>query len=120
MSIENATTRVRVRHGIRNLGASRKTPYQVRWTLDGQPEKTKTFPTLQAAEKYRGRLERAVEAGELFDRATCEPVSWRRKDTGPTTFEFVEKWFASQWKSEWTGRTRRSKLEEVASWLPAL
>lgn len=53
----------------------RAKPHIVVINVDGQ-RRAKSFPTKVAATRYQTKLNRAVSAGEEFDPATGQPVSW--------------------------------------------
>jgi integrase len=113
-----STAKVTVTEKIRELPTGRRR-FMVRWKVDGAPERTACFATRKAARAHQARLIAAVSAGELFDRGTREPVSWRTADLGPTIAEFVRDWIARN-RDTWLPTTLRSEIEEAAAWLPAL
>lgn len=114
----NTTAKVTITEKIRELPSGRRR-FMVRWKVDGAPEKTACFATRKAARAHQARLHAAVSAGELFDRGTREPVSWRTTDVGPTVAEYVREWIRRNLDG-WKPTTLRSEIEEAAAWLPAL
>lgn len=115
----STTTKVTITEKIRDLGAGKPKRYQVRWKVDGAPEKTAAFPTLKGAKTHQRRLQTAQDNGELWDRETREPVSWAAGQKGPTIAGYTRDFLATHWPTMQPS-TRRSDVEEPAAWLPAL
>src|SRR5689334_22643578 len=68
--------------------------HYVKWRVDGR-DRTRSFKTRSEADRFRSSLVSAVRAGDLFDEATGEPVSWRDVvDEGPTWWEWSRDWVA--------------------------
>ena len=95
---------------IRELKTGRRR-FMVRWKVDGAPEKTATFATKRAARAHQARLFAAVSAGELFDRDTREPVSWKTTDTGPSIAEYTQTWMATKWGTAYEVGTRNGDVQ---------
>ena len=87
-------------------------PWVVRYTIDGA-HRSKSFRTKAEAERYRGALLQAVQAGDRFDPATGEPESWQLPLAELRVHEWVRRWFVEQWP-EWQPRTRASAAEALA------
>lgn len=96
----------------RRSQATARKPWLVRWSVDGH-QRSKAFRTKAEADRQRARLLLAVERGELFDPASCEPVSWTPEAPTPSVFSWACRWLEEQWP-EWQPRTRRSAVEAIA------
>ena len=74
-------------------------PWIVRWQVED-----KTFQrghrTRSEADHYRSLLLLAQREGEVFDKATGEPVRWSATDGDIGVHEWVRRWLADQW-DEW-------------------
>jgi hypothetical protein len=86
-----------------------KLPWVVRYAIDGR-HRSKSFRTRVEAERYRGLLLQAVQAGDRFDPAAGEPESWRPPLRDVRVHEWSRRWLAEQWQ-EWQPRTRASGTE---------
>ena len=62
----------------RRTTAQAKLPWVVRYTIDGR-HRGKSFRTRIEADRYRGLLLQAVQAGGRFDESTGEPESWQTR-----------------------------------------
>ena len=60
----------------RRTTAQAKLPWVVRYAIDGW-HRSRSFRTRVEAERYRGSLLQAVQAGDRFDVASGEPESWQ-------------------------------------------
>lgn len=89
-----------------------KLPWVVRYTIDGR-HRSRAHRTRAEAERFRGILLRAVEAGERFDPSTGEPASWRLPLAEVRIHEWARRWLAEQWL-EWQPRTRSSNAEALS------
>ncbi len=89
-----------------------KLPWVVRYTIDGR-HRSRAHRTRAEAERFRGILLRAVEAGERFDPSTGEPASWRLPLAEVRIHEWARRWLAEQWL-EWQPRTRTSNAEALS------
>ena len=78
----------------------------VRYTIDGR-HRSKSFRTRVEAERYRGLLLQAVQAGGRFDETTGEPESWQTPLHDVRVHEWSRRWLAEQWQ-EWQPRLRVS------------
>lgn len=85
-----------------------KSPWIVRWRVDGQG-KARAFRTKLAADRYRGRL--LAAEGEKFDTATGEPVSWARTEAG-TFVALAQSHMRRRW-DQWSAGQRRSAVESL-------
>jgi hypothetical protein len=93
-------------------------PWVVRWKVDGA-ERSRAFKTKSEADHVRSRLLVAARDGETFDRASGLPVSWQPKPADRRLHEWVRDWLGEQWL-EWQPRTRRSAVEAMSRFLPAV
>ena len=96
----------------RRTTAQAKLPWVVRYTIDGR-HRGKSFRTRIEADRYRGLLLQAVQAGDRFDEATGEPESWQTPLRDVRVHEWSRRWLAEQWQ-EWQPRTRASATEGLA------
>ena len=96
----------------RRTTAQAKLPWVVRYTIDGR-HRSKSFRTRIEADRYRGLLLQAVQAGDRFDEATGEPESWQTPLREVRVHEWSRRWLAEQWQ-EWQPRTRASAAEALA------
>ncbi|MGI9017488.1 MAG: tyrosine-type recombinase/integrase [Euzebya sp.] len=100
-------------YGIQKRTGDRvKLPHVVRYTIDGR-HRSKSFRTNAEADRYRGALLRAVQAGDEFDEATSEPQSWQLPLSELGVHEWARRWLAEQW-IEWQPRTRISAADALA------
>ena len=93
-------------------------PWVLRWKVDGA-ERSRAFKTKPEADHVRARLLIAAREGETFDRATGLPLSWQPKPADRRLHEWVRDWLAEQWP-EWQPRTRRSAVEGLSRFVPAV
>ena len=100
----------------RSSNPSAKSPYIVRWVVDGK-EHNQSFRVRVQADRYRSRLLVALHNGESFDRRTGEPVSWRPPADALAVHLWARRWVGEQWH-EWAPRTRRSSVEALCRFLP--
>jgi integrase len=100
----------------RRSNPAAKSPYIVRWVVDGR-EHNKSFRVRVQADRYRSRLLVAVQDGESFDRRIGEPVSWRPPAHAVQVHVWARRWVLEQWH-EWAPRTRRSNVEALCRFLP--
>ena len=96
----------------RRTTAQAKLPWVVRYTIDGR-HRGKSFRTRIEADRYRGLLLQAVQAGGRFDETTGEPESWQTPLRDVRVHEWSRRWLAEQWQ-EWQPRTRASATEGLA------
>ena len=96
----------------RRTTAQAKLPWVVRYTIDGR-HRGKSFRTRIEADRYRGMLLQAVQAGDRFDETTGEPESWQTPLRDVRVHEWSRRWLAEQWQ-EWQPRTRASATEGLA------
>lgn len=100
----------------RRTTAQAKLPWVVRNSIDGR-HRSKSFRTRVEAERYRGSLLQAVQAGDRFDVASGEPESWQPALRDVGVHDWARRWLAEQW-SEWQPRTRTSATEALARFIP--
>jgi hypothetical protein len=93
-------------------------PWVLRWKVDGA-ERSRAFTTKPEADHVRARLLIARREGEVFDRATGLPLSWQAQPADRRLHEWVREWLAEQWP-EWQPRTRRSAVEALSRFVPAV
>ena len=90
-----------------------------RYTIDGR-HRSKSFRTRIEADRYRGLLLQAVQAGGRFDETTGEPESWQTPLAEARVHEWSRRWLGEQWQ-EWhreLGR-RRPRLLPGSSRSPS-
>jgi integrase len=100
----------------RRSNASR--PWILRWKVDGA-ERSRAFKTKAEADHVRARLVVAARDGETFDRGTGLPLSWQPRPADRRLHEWMREWLAEQWP-EWQPRTRRSAVEALSRFVPAV
>jgi integrase len=93
-----------------------KRRYRVKWRIDGR-DRTRAFKTRAEADRYRRLLLDAVSAGELFDDATGEPMSWNAGSL--TWFAWSQQWLSLKWP-QWAGTTRKTAVETLATITPLM
>ena len=93
-------------------------PWVLRWKVDGA-ERSRAFTTKAEADHVRARLLIARREGEVFDRASGLPLSWQAQPADRRLHEWVREWVAEQWP-EWQPRTRRSAVEALSRFVPAV
>jgi integrase len=96
----------------RRSTAQAKLPWVVRYTIDGR-HRSKSFRTRTEADRYRGSLLQAVQAGDRFDVTSGEPESWQPALRDVGVHDWARRWLGEQW-SEWQPRTRTSATEALA------
>ena len=96
----------------RRANAQAKLPWVVRYAIDGR-HRSRSFRTRVEAERYRGSLLQAVQAGDRFDVASGEPESWQPALCDVGVHDWARRWLGEQW-SEWQPRTRASATEALA------
>jgi integrase len=96
----------------RRSTAQAKLPWVVRYKIDGR-HRSKSFRTRVEADRYRGLLLQAVQAGSRFDESTGEPESWQTPLRDVRVHEWARRWLAEQWQ-EWQPRSRNSATEALA------
>ena len=84
--------------------ANRPKPFRLKWTIDNR-HKSRCFRTLGEAEKFKTRLEQAVEDGALFDHYTGLPEQWSAQLKGFA--EVAREFSATKWH-EWSAASRSS------------
>ena len=89
-----------------------KLPWVARYTIDGR-HRSKSFRTRIEAERYRGSMLQAVQAGDRFDPVSGEPESWQPSLRDVRVHEWARRWLGEQWQ-EWQPRTRTSACEALA------
>ena len=99
----------------RRSTAQAKLPWVVRYAIDGR-HRSKSFRTRVEAERYRGSLLQAVQAGDRFDVASGEPESWQPALRDVGVHDWARRWLSEQW-SEWQPRTRTSATEALARFI---
>ncbi|WEH34481.1 tyrosine-type recombinase/integrase [Streptomyces sp. AM 4-1-1] len=92
---------------------SKKAPYQVRWTVNGQ-EHQKPFATKTLADARRSALVTAQRAGEAFDMASGLPVSELREAASPTWYEHACAYARMKWPAS-AAKHRASIAEALAA-----
>jgi hypothetical protein len=100
----------------RSSSPSTRSPYLVRWLVDGK-EHSLSFRVRAQADRYRSRLLVAAQDGEWFDRRTGEPESWRPPADATQVHAWARAWVLEQWH-EWAPRTRQSNVEALCRFLP--
>jgi integrase len=93
-----------------------KRRHRVKWRIDGR-DRTRAFKTKVEADRFRTALLVAVKAGDRFDDATGEPISWTSQV--PTWFEWSRQWLELKWP-QWAGTSRRSAVETLISVAPLM
>ena len=96
----------------RRTTAQAKLPWVVRYAIDGR-HRSKSFRTRVEAERYRGSLLQAVQAGDRFDVDSGEPESWQPALRDVGIHDWARRWLAEQWH-EWQPRTRASATEALS------
>ena len=91
-------------------------PWVVRWGVEGR-QFSRAFTIRVEAEHFRSLLVVAHRAGDQFDVASGEPVSWRPASSELATVAWVRRWLAEQWP-EWLPRTRGAVMEAVVRFVP--
>ena len=99
----------------RRTTAQAKLPWVVRYAIDGR-HRSKSFRTRAEADRYRGSLLQAVQAGDRFDAASGEPESWQPALRDVGVHDWARRWLGEQW-SEWQPRTRTSATEALARFI---
>lgn len=99
----------------RRSNAKAKLPWVVRLSIDGR-QRSRSFRTRAEGERYRNSLLQAVHAGDRFDPATGEPVSWRAPLSAMSVREWSTKWLGEQWL-EWQPRTRVSAVQALTKFV---
>ena len=109
MSTLSKPQRVKV-YDVEDRSKKRPTPnpHIVKWRVDGR-DKTRAFPSKDAAEDFRARLIVARNSAEKFDTTTGEPIAWR---STPTLLSYATSWFAGEWR-EWSPAQRKSAAETL-------
>ena len=92
-----------------------KLPWVVRYAIDGR-HRSKSFRTRIEAERYRGSLLQAVQAGDQFDVASGEPESWQPALRDMSVHGWARRWLGEQWP-EWQPRTRTSGTKALARFI---
>jgi len=100
----------------RTSNPAARSPYIVRWRVDGQ-DYSEAFPTRPQADRYRARLLVARADGEHFDPRSGEPVSWSPAGEDTPVHAWARRWTAEQW-DEWAPRTRKAYCYSLARFLP--
>ncbi len=93
-------------------------PWLVRWAVEGR-QRSRAFRTKAEGDRYRSMLLVAHRDGDLFDRATGEPESWKPRPVDMPIHAWARRWIAEQWE-EWQPRTRVSAIEALARFIPAV
>jgi integrase len=99
----------RVTVGDLRRRGDRRSPWLVRWRVDGT-DRSSSHPTKAAADRYRRKLLDAIDAGDAFDPATGQPRSW---SASKTVLEFTTDWWARRWPA-WGGKHRGDLAPNVA------
>jgi integrase len=92
--------------------------YYVKWRVDGR-DRTRAFKTRAEGDRFRSRLLAAVEDGVFFDLIEGLPETWLAKADGPTWWSWAREWLGLKWP-QWSGHSRRSAVETLASFTPHL
>lgn len=95
--------------------AQAKLPWVVRCAIDGR-HRSKSFRTRVEAERYRGSLFQAVQAGDRFEIASGEPESWQPALRDVGIHDWARRCLGEQW-SEWQPPTRASATEALARFI---
>lgn len=88
----------------------RPKPYRLKWVIDSR-HKSRSFKTRGEAEKFKVRLEGAVEDGLLFDPNSGLPDQWVKQLRGFA--EVAGEYAATKWH-EWTAISRASFCDGAA------
>jgi integrase len=107
--------------------SDRKKPWEVRWAVGGASKsKSKSFLTKALADAYRAKLMAAARAGEEFDTATGEPVTWAKaaepavpEEQPVTWFEHACDFVAMKWPHI-AARNRVNVADSLATVTPVL
>jgi integrase len=83
---------------------NRPKPYRLKWVID-QRHKSRSFKTKTEAEKFKVKLESAVEDGFLFDPNSGLPEQWVRQFKSYA--EVASEYSAVKW-GEWSASSRQS------------
>lgn len=94
------------------LDGTDEVAWVVRYAIDGR-HRSKSFRTRVEAERYRGSLWQAGQAGDRFDVASGEPESWQPALRDLGVHDWARRWLSDQW-SEWQPRTQASATEALA------
>lgn len=94
---------------------SRRSPWLVRWRVDGK-DRSSSHPTKASADRYRRRILDAIDAGDAFDEATGLPRSW---SASKTVLEFAAEWWAGSYAG-WGAKHRGDLAPNVARVIVAL
>ena len=87
----------------------RKRPWTVRWRVDGW-DRSRSFEKRVAADKFRRRLELAVEDGVVFDVDTGLPAEPKSE---VSFVEYAQTWLLARWP-DLANTTRRDYAEALA------
>jgi hypothetical protein len=94
----------------------RRTPYRVRWIVDGQ-QFSDSFLTIALAESYRAKLITAARNGEGLDTETGLPGSMMRKLRDVSFLDHALDFTASAWPSV-SAKSRGSIIETLSRVVP--
>lgn len=92
------------------ISQDRPKPYRLKWTVDGR-HKSRNFKTLGEAEKFKVKLESAVEDGFLFDPNSGLPDQWVKQLRGYA--DVASEYSATKWH-EWSAISRASFCDAAA------
>ena len=99
----------------RRSTAQAKLPWVVRCTINGR-HRSKSFRTRIEADRYRGLLLQAVQAGGRFDETSGEPEAWQTPPADMRVHDWCRRWLREQW-AEWQPRTRASATDALARFI---
>ena len=91
-------------------GDNRKSPWVVRWKVDGK-ETNRHFPHKTVADRFRQDLDRAHRSGERFDAKAGLPVSWITPDV-PNVADWCKNYLELDY-ADAEPRSRRNLAETV-------
>ncbi|MFD7235085.1 tyrosine-type recombinase/integrase [Streptomyces syringium] len=99
---------------------SKRAPYQLRWTVNGEV-KTASFATLTLADSRRSELWQAMRKGEAFDLETGLPESELRAAAArknakpdPSWWDFSREYMAARWRTT-AAKTREGLADSLAT-----
>jgi len=99
--MEKTMARINIYNITENENRPNK-PFRLKWSIDGR-HKSRSFTSMGEANKFRRKLEQALEDGYNFDPNTGTPTQWASQ---LRNFPEVASEYASSKWHEWAGGTR--------------
>lgn len=87
-----------------------KSPWLLRWTIDGH-ERSRSFETKALAADFASELRRAKRDGLRFDQNSGRPLSWSSSDE--SLLDWATVWFQQE-RATWANRSCTSMKEALA------